>query len=351
MNRRPRILFFADGGPEIGGGHVMRCLTLARALGERADCAFAATPVVRRLIETFGPAGIEALDAPEATVEQVRALADAYRPDWLVIDHYRLTRADESALRAPGRRLMVMDDLADRPRDCDLLLDPGYGRSTEDYRGLVPQGAQVLAGPRYALVRPEFAAIREQALARRGEGPVRRVLVSLGLTDFGGVTGRVVKALLPVLGEVELDIALGSAAPSLGALKALTDPRISLHVDAADMARLTAQADLAIGAGGSSTWERACLGLPGVTVILADNQRDLALRMQANGLTVAVDGADEAFEARLREVFERLVEDAGLRGAGSVRLAELCDGLGVVRAAEVMLLASDPGRLSKEPDF
>jgi UDP-2,4-diacetamido-2,4,6-trideoxy-beta-L-altropyranose hydrolase len=336
MNRRPRILFFADGGPQIGGGHAMRCLTLARALAERADCAFVATPMVRDLIETFGQKGIAALDAPYATVEQVRALAVGFAPDWLVIDHYRLQRADESALRAPGRRLMVMDDLADRVRDCDLLLSPGYGVVAEDYRGLIREGAQVLAGPRYALVRPQFAAARNEALARRGEGPVRRVLISLGLTDVGGVTGKVVQALLPVLGEVQLDIALGSAAPSLEALKALKDPHIALHVDTADMARLTAQADLAIGAGGSSTWERACLGLPGVTLILADNQRDLALRMQADGLTVAVDIGD-GFEPRLTAAFGRMTEDVGLRSAISTRLAELCDGLGSQRVARPLI--------------
>jgi UDP-2,4-diacetamido-2,4,6-trideoxy-beta-L-altropyranose hydrolase len=337
MNRRPRILFFADGGPDIGGGHVMRCLTLARALGERTDCAFAATPVVKPLIETFAPSWIQALNTPEATVEQVRALASAFSPEWLVIDHYRLTRAGESALRAPGRRLMVMDDLADRPRDCDLLLDPGYGRVAEDYRGLVPDGADVLAGPSYALVRPEFAAARAQALARRGEGSVRRVLVSLGLTDVGGVTGRVVQALLPVLGEVQLDIALGSAAPSLGAIETLDDRRVLLHVDTPDMARLMKDADLAIGAGGSSVWERACLGLPGVTVILANNQRELALRMQADGLTVAVHAAGEEFESSLSAAHGQLAGDQVLRAAISTRLAALCDGLGAHRVAEMML--------------
>ncbi len=336
MNRRPRILFFADGGPEIGGGHVMRCLTLARALIGRADCAFVATPMIRGLIHTFGPAGITALDAPEATVEQVRALADAFVPNWLVIDHYRLHRADESALRAPGRRLMVTDDLADHPRDCDLLLDPGYGRVADDYLGLVPEGAQVLAGPRYALVRPEFAAMRAQALARRGEGPIRRVLVSLGLTDVGGVTGKVVLALLPVLADVQLDVALGSAAPSLGELQALSDPRVALHVDAADMASLTAQADLAVGAGGSSTWERACLGLLAVTVILAGNQRDMALRMEGDELTLAVQ-ADGSFDAALIRAYGRLAQDDALRAGMSARLAALCDGLGADRAAEAML--------------
>jgi spore coat polysaccharide biosynthesis predicted glycosyltransferase SpsG len=134
-----------------------------------------------------------------------------------------------------------------------------------------------------------------------------------------------------------MDIALGSAAPSLGAIKALADPRISLHLDAVDMARLTAEADLAVGAGGSSTWERACLGLPAATIILADNQRDLALRMEADGLTVAVDAASPGWQARLKRAFAALAADGSRRRAISTRLAAHCDGLGSERVAAAIL--------------
>ena len=331
MTRPPRILFLADHGPQIGGGHVMRCLTLAGALIARgAACAFVAPPGVKALLAAFGPPRVEALDGEAAEV-----LA-AYAPDWLVIDHYGLDARQEAALRAPGRQLMVLDDLG-RPHDCDLLLDPGYGRAPDDYLGRMPSGARLLTGPRFALLRPDFARARPAALARRGAAPVGRVLASLGLTDVGAITGRAVRAVLPVLGEAGLDVAAGSSAPSLEALRALADPRVALHVDTTDMARLTAEADLALGAGGSSVWERACLGLPGVTLILADNQRELALRMQAQGLTLAVDADAPDFEARLREAFASLAADATVREAMSHRLAELCDGLGAQRVAEAML--------------
>jgi spore coat polysaccharide biosynthesis predicted glycosyltransferase SpsG len=114
-------------------------------------------------------------------------------------------------------------------------------------------------------------------------------------------------------------------------------PSLRLHVDAADMAGLAAAADVAVGAGGSSAWERACLGLPAVTLILADNQRDLAWRMDADGLTLAVEVQAPDFEGRLGEAFLRLSRDGALRAAMSGRLAELCDGLGGARAAEAML--------------
>jgi UDP-2,4-diacetamido-2,4,6-trideoxy-beta-L-altropyranose hydrolase len=296
--------------------------------------------MVRSVLQTFGGEGIEALAVPEAAPEvltrQVAALAEAYVPDWVVIDHYRLQPRRESGLRAPGGRLMMIDDLG-RTHDCDLLLDPGYGRAPDDYLGLVPPNAILLTGPSYALVRPEFAQARPGALVGRNGAPVRRVLLMLGLTDLGGLTGRVAQALLPVLGDVRLDIALGATACSLASLKSLNDPRVSLHVDATDMARLMSEADLAIGAGGSSLWERACLGLPGVTLILADNQRDLALRMAADGLTLAVEAGAPGWKGQLTATVSALARDAAQRSDMSARLAALCDGLGAERAAEAML--------------
>ena len=345
MTRTPRILFFADGGPLVGGGHVMRCLTLARALMTRgADCAFTAPPEIKGVLDAFsptvGPHKVEALFAPgndlEAQVRSTQRLAANWAPDWLVIDHYRLDARLEQGLHAPGRRIMMMDDLALRPRDCDLLLDPGYGRTEAAYRRLVPGWARVLAGPAYALVRPEFAEAR--MLAPERPQTVRRVLVMLGLTDFGGVSARVVKALLPVLeADAILDVAFGSGARSEGALKALGDPRIVLHVDAKHMAGLMSEAQIAIGAGGSSVWERACLGLPAVTVILAENQRALAQRLNADGLTLMVEAALPSFEASLTSAFGRLARDADLRGGMGAKLAGLCDGQGAERVAEAML--------------
>ena len=344
MTRTPRILFYADGGPLVGGGHVMRCLTLAQALMARgAECAFVAPPEVKAVIDAFAPTlgahKVEALFAPDDDLEgQVLAcqrLAAHRAPDWLVVDHYRLDARLEQGLRAPGRRIMVLDDHASRPRDCDLMLDPGYGRAAEAYGDLVPGWTKVLAGPAFALVRPEFAEARAEALALRPQ--VRRILVSLGLTDVGAISERVVRALLPVLDGVTVDVAFGSGASSLKTLRALGHAQVNLHVDARDMASLMSEADLCIGAGGSSVWERACLGLPAVTVVLADNQRDLARSMAADGLTLAVDTHLPNFEAKLVEAFKTLAGDVALRPAMSARLAGLCDGQGAGRVAEAML--------------
>jgi UDP-2,4-diacetamido-2,4,6-trideoxy-beta-L-altropyranose hydrolase len=342
-----RILFLADAGPEVGGGHVMRCLTLARALVERgAECAFvesrAAAPILRR----FGwPAQtlLAMADAQDlgALIDSAEDFAQRLDVDAVVIDHYGVDAAQEDRLRIDGRRLVVIDDLADRRHACDLLVDPGYGRRREQYDGLVDGACATLVGPSHALVRPQFGSARQRALGRRAKhGPVGRALVALGLTDVGGVTGRVVTALSDVLGDVRLDIVLGAEAPSLPALRAAaqTDRRLHLWVDTAEMASLMADADIAIGAGGSSVWERATVGLPAATLVLAQNQRAMIDHMAGSGFTLALDVAQPDFEPRLREAWTRLVDDRQLRWDLSARSSEICDGRGAERVAEAMMV-------------
>ncbi|MDB5458510.1 MAG: flagellin modification protein FlmD, partial [Caulobacteraceae bacterium] len=152
-------------------------------------------------------------------------------------------------------------------------------------------------------------------------------------------TGRVAAMVRPLLGDLILDVVVGSAAPSLPALcaAAKSDPHLRLHVDSHAMADLTAAADLAIGAGGSSTWERCTLGLPTATVVLAQNQRPMAQAMARDGLTLAADTADADFEAGLSDALRALIGDAALRRAMSEKAAAVCDGLGAERVAQALL--------------
>ena len=339
----PRILAFPDCGPRIGGGHVMRCLTLARALADRGcPVAFAANPSAQGVLDAFGPRDTTVYPLSDDLAEaapHAADWADAFKADWVLLDHYRLSTEQEAELKG-SRRLAVLDDLADRPRPADLVINPGYGSLPGAYAGLTPQGARVLAGPQYALVRPEFAAHRDAALKRRREGGhLKHVLISLGLTDVEGITGRVVRALQPHLPGLTLDVVLGDQASSLPALReaAKTDCALRLHVDSRAMAELMSQADIAVGAGGGSVWERATLGLPSVTVVLADNQRPMARAMEQVGLTLAVDALAGDFEAQLVAAVKRVVDDAALRRWLFEAPCHACDGLGAGRVAEAML--------------
>ncbi len=327
-----RILFFADAGPDVGGGHVMRCLTLARALTDGgAECAFVESRAAVSILRRYG--------WPDQTL---LAMATAQSLPGLVAYADRFTEVfqPDVVVLGPGRRIAVIDDLADRRHLCDLLIDPGHARRRDAYDGLIDAACSTLLGPAYALVRPAFAAARPRALMRRAKHePVWRALIALGLTDFGGITARVVRTLMPHLGEVRLDAVMGAGAPSLDAISTLAgrDRRLRLHLDTEEMASLTADADIAVGAGGSSVWERACAGLPSISVVLADNQAGMARDLDVAGAALALDAREPDFEAALLAAWTRLLEEPDLRWSLSERAAELCDGRGAERVAAAIL--------------
>lgn len=333
----PRILFVVDAGQKVGGGHVMRSLTLAKAMeAQGASYAFLGPPAADELLETFAP-DAPRLPAASAEPRDLAAAVGREQFDAIVFDHYQLTERDHRAM-AQGRPVMVIDDLADRPLGADLVLDSGPERKAADYDGLVPDGARLLLGPSFAPVRPEFATLREPALAWRGE-PVQRLLVSMGLTDVGGITARVVERLRPRIGDCGLDIVTGAGAPSLPGLTkvARRDPRLMLHVDTPHMARLTAEADIGVGAAGSTTWERCTLGLPSIMVVLADNQRPAARSLAEREAAIVIEADAPDFDAAFDRAVMRLLRDADLRRRLAGASAEMCDGLGAGRAAEAFL--------------
>ena len=265
--------------------------------------------------------------------ETLVAAAAALAFEAVVFDHYGLDRETHEAV-ADGRPALVVDDLADRPMGGDLLLDSGPHRTAADYAGLAPQ-ARLLLGPGYAPVRPAFAALRDVALARRESEP-RRVLVSMGLTDLGGVTGRVVERIRRRFGDAELDVVIGGGAPSRKGLSRIAahDVRLRLHVDTPDMAELAAAADLAVGAAGSALWERCVLGLPSVAVTLAENQRPAARALAEAGALLWVDSEAADFDAAFDRALTRLFVDRDLRRSLAETSAQTCDGLGAARVAD-----------------
>jgi UDP-2,4-diacetamido-2,4,6-trideoxy-beta-L-altropyranose hydrolase len=328
----PRILFVVDAGPTVGGGHVMRSLTLAKALeAQGATYAFVGPPAVSDLLDTYAP------DAARISAEDLAAAAVRESFDAVAFDHYGLAEPDHRTM-AQGRPTLVVDDLADRPLGADIVVDAGPERKAADYQGLVPETCRLLLGPSFAAVRPEFAALRGPALAWRGE-PVQRILISMGLTDVGGITSRIVEIVRRRSGEAGLDIVLGAASPSLPGLTKIArrDPRLMLHVDTQHMARLTAEADIGVGAPGSTTWERCILGLPSVLVVLAENQRPAARAMADREAALVVDVGDPEFDQSCDRALWNLLRDANLRRDLARKSSEICDGLGAGRTAETFL--------------
>lgn len=345
MPETPLALFRCDAGPKIGGGHVMRCLVLADALAEHGwRCGFAVGGESIAAVPALGRAGhaVLALDDGGAGEPAVMARRWPEGCDLLVVDHYGWDAELEGACRPWARMVLAIDDLADRAHDCDCLLDQNLGRRAEDYDGLLPARARLLVGPGYALLRPQFAAARAEALARRRRsdaGPVR-ILISMGATDPAGATGVALDGVTVSGLDGPVDVVLGLAAPALDNVRRMTaaiGPRARLHTDVRDMAALIAAADLAIGAAGSSSWERCCLGLPTLLVVLADNQTAAAAALSSAGAAASLGSIAEIGPQQIAHRLLQLAPDGAARRRMSERAFALCDGKGTQRVlAEIV---------------
>ena len=319
----------------------MRCGVLADALAGRgwrvAFACGAATPSTVPEVTRH-----EILVLPETPGGEAAAMACRWPggADLLVVDHFGRDAVFESGCRPWARAILVVDDLADRRHDADWLLDYGYGRAAADYDGLVPPACRRLIGPAWALLRPEFAERRPAALERRAVvGPVRRALIALGGTDPDGCTGMVLSVLAGSGHRAAVDVVLGPAAPYLEAVRAQVDAMpmpATLHVGSRDVAGLMAAADLAIGAGGGMSWERCCLGLPSITLIIADNQRAATLALERAGAVIAIEAAAPDAPARLHEALDQLWPAGALRQAMSRRAAAIVDGAGAGRVFDTL---------------
>lgn len=360
-----KVLFRTDASLAIGSGHVMRCLTLAQALkrqgaecrffmrqhpGHRAQAVETAGFEVDLLGDGLGPTSALAGDGPahahwlgtdwtEDAAEFRRAAGES-RADWLVLDHYGLDQRWERTCADLAGRLLVIDDLADRPHACQLLLDQNLGRSDADYAAWTPTDCQRLTGPRYALLRDGFAARRADSLARRPRGPIRRLLIAMGGIDADDATGRCLQALdrLPQADSLEVDVVMGGAAPHLAPVQALAERLrfacTTVHVDTPEMPALMQRADLALGAAGSSAWERCALGLPTLLAVIADNQWPGARALAATGAAYLL-GSGHQIEAALPQAWAQVAEPGWLTLA-SERAAAVCDGLGTARVVQAM---------------
>lgn len=333
----PRILIRADARRDLGGGHIMRCLALARSLTQRgAEIAFACAPGSADLVPALARSGYPVLAADHVTSVPMPSGWHA-RADAIFVDLYDSRQDDETALRSSCSTLAVIEDLPDRTHDCDLLVDQGVGRQARDYAGRVPPGTRLLLGPDMVPLRPDFAASRASSLARRDDGPkLARVLIAMGLTDLGGISARVTRLVHASLPDVQIDVVLGPSAASLSELQSFAeqDPRVRLHVDVDDMAVRMASADLAIGAGGGTALERCVLGLPSFIIVLAENQRPSARLLGEAGAGWVLEDL-----TRLdRDLPDRLHDlDADALNRASRAARQVCDGRGADQIATALL--------------
>lgn len=353
-----RVAFRVDASSKIGTGHFMRSLTLADALKQRGvQIRFVSRHLPEHLCHMLVDKGhqfvlldsiqnVVLLDelahaqwlgvsqAQDAT-DSIQALSDRVW-DWLIVDHYALDSRWETMLRQTAKQIMVIDDLADRQHDCDVLLDQNfYADMQTRYISKVPESCQLLTGPRYALLRDEFRQLREDI--KPCNGPVKRILIFFGGVDADNYTGHAVEALTEIeVSGLQVDVVIGSQHPCRVQIQeACAQHGFICHVQTDKMAELMAAADLAIGAGGSATWERCCLGLPALSICVAANQLKQIADAAQEGLMYAPQvGEDLAVVIKNHTI--ALLENEFLRKLISRRAMQAVDGRGVLRIIGIL---------------
>jgi UDP-2,4-diacetamido-2,4,6-trideoxy-beta-L-altropyranose hydrolase len=330
-----KIAFRVDASLKIGTGHVVRCLTLADLLWGKCEISFIcrelpeyqASQITERgfqLHRIFAASAGSApsrdhaehpaqsvLDWEQDAHETISALSYDAPMHWLIVDHYGLDIRWEARLRPLTKRIMVIDDLADRPHDCDVLLDQNlYPDMETRYDGLIPVHCKKLLGPSHALLRPQFIEAKKNL--RKREGSVKRILIFFGGSDSTNETAKALEAISMInRPDIEIDVVVGNANPHKEQIRqrCLLMPNVLFYCQVENMAELMSQADLAIGAGGTTTWERCYLGLPSITLIVAQNQLEVTGSVAKAGATWNLGWHEQVSATLLADAIKRAIDN------------------------------------------
>lgn len=368
-----KVVFRVDASSDIGTGHVMRCLTLAKALNKNGtECHFICREHPGNLIEYVKEHGhqvhvlpFEERDSAKTEVnnesnrselahshwlganwktdsELTSNILKSIKPEWLVVDSYALDIRWEGAVRKDCHQLMVIDDLADRLHDCDLLLDQNLGRTSNDYEKFLDSNTPMLIGPQYALLRPEFAILREYSLKRRKVPHSKHILITMGGIDSQNVTKRVLDALrgCPLPDDCHITVVMGLHAPWLESVQQQASAmpwQTDVLLNVSNMAKLMADSDLAIGSAGSTSWERCCLGLPSIMVVLAKNQLEIAEALECIGAALVLNEPySKTFPDGLNKAITDFIKCPNNLEKMSSIASDVVDGVGVMKVTKQM---------------
>ena len=324
-----------DSSEQIGSGHLMRCLTLAEQMRKKnAEVHFISRDLIGSLhrLVTEHEFSLHLLPRHEAqanltgyaawlTVSQtmdaeetVSILSQIPPVDRLVVDSYALDIVWEQQMRPLVREIFVIDDLANRQHDCDILLDQNFYREMQHrYDGLVPPKCKLLLGPPHALLREEFYAAR--AHLRERDGRLRRILVFYGGSDATCETEKAIHALLQLhLPSVDVDVVVGGSNPRRTYIENLCvlHDFLHYHCQVSNMAQLMANADLCLGAGGTTTWERCFLGLPAIVTAIAENQIEICRDCAEVGLIYYLGRWNQVTEEDVIHALRRFTDSGEL---------------------------------------
>jgi len=356
------VVIRVDASSRIGAGHVMRCLALADELKKNgAIVRFICREYHGNLISLLRDKSMLVSElhthqhkennkefnferslgvTQEEDANQTIDILKNAKPDWVIVDHYELNEVWEKMVSYYTSKIMVIDDLANQLHYCDALLDQTYGRSERDYDLYVPDNTILLLGAKYALLRSEFLQWREYSLKRRASPELKRVLINMGGTDPDNATGQVLRVISKnkLFNDIEIVVVMGATSPWLDKVKCQAEKmhnQIEVKVNVSNLAELMANSDLAIGAAGSSVWERCCLGLPSIIYKLAENQDFISLQLQANDVALFAGEIDNIENSLLQNIDE--ISNIESLQRFSNKSKSISDGLGVKRVVEALL--------------
>jgi len=323
-----KIVIRADASVFIGSGHIMRCLVLAKILKSRGhEIIFATRPQKGDFVDYIQQQGIEVIELHRTScvIEpkdnndyqawlQTPWLDDsndfiekAGNTDLVIVDHYGIDKNWEKHVsQSLNCKMFVIDDLV-RQHHADLILDQTFGRKKGEY-GTSTKCTEVLVGSQHSLLAPQYGALRSLAEAKVSISPVYKVLVTMGAIDTPNVTLKVLDALSSIK-NIEVTVLLSTRAPHYDSVSAFCDSHKKInHIDFSDdVATLMLEHDIAIGAPGSTSWERACLGLPSIIVPIAENQIDIAENIANAGAAIKLNIGD--IELGFKNAFNQIIDN------------------------------------------
>jgi len=344
------IIFRTDSGFEIGSGHVMRCLTLADELCKKTDSvSFICKEIDGNMIDYIQDRGFNVHKIKESEKETIEILKKT-RPEWLIIDHYDIDSKQEKSFSNFTTNIMIIDDLANRSHFCDILLDQNlYSNMDDRYNNLVPTSCNLLLGPKYALLRPEFRNIKE--IVKTDKVDIKRILVFYGGSDHTGETIKALKALKDdSFNDIYIDVVIGSQNKNSDEIRDFCNLNKNFYFNQSisNMAYHMSKADLSLGAGGSTSWERCCLGIPAIVITTASNQVELAEYLDTQKIILYLGYHNSVDIYDIRRKLQSLLKDRNILSDMSKNCKMLTDGLGATKCTSLLQNYSYSREIVKE---
>jgi len=327
----------------LGGGHVMRCVTLAAVLHHQEwVIKLASTPETMRVVEGLLPEWLGHLHIHGEDEADPQALKNT-RSDGcqvLIVDHYGLDAGYEKELKGWAEKIVVIDDLANRPHDCDVLIDQTPFRTPHIYKSLVPSRCTALCGADYALLRPQFAQLRFSTVrVPEDHFPPRRIAVFMGMGDQNCLSAKALEGIAESGLNAEVKVFLGAHSPARAPVEdfARNHSNVDVRINDQNISNHLAWADLAIGTAGTAAWERCCLALPTITMTITDphndNQRETAKVLGEKGAALILGEGIKVQVSDIASSIRKFISNRDEYEAMSAAAAGICDGLGASRTA------------------